>query len=254
VWKFSGDIRYICSNCGHDGTVSVDDFTIDCVGGDERQMGMEYIYKLEYDFDCDCGHNIMLEFEVSEYPANAQNFVIDNSSGAEIIGEPYIEYLSEIYHLKESLHLTKSIPEIITILKDDATLLYNITPDQFEKLIAEIFSAKGFKVEQTKKTRDGGKDIIAFRTDELGIVNKYFIECKHYAKENKVSVDIVRALHGTKNTKDGPNKTILATTSSFSADARKFVENDIQSKWDMELVDHNQIVAWIYDYEESSEL
>lgn len=250
MWKFSGDVEYICGKCKSSETIPVDDFNIDCVGGDERQMGMENIYRLEYDFDCECGQNIILEFEVSEYPVNMQNFVINNSAGAETIGEPYIEHLQEIYDAKELLHLTESIAEIIDILKDDVDLLYDITPDQFEKLIAEIFSAKGFIVEQTKRTRDGGKDIIAFRTDELGISNKYFIECKHYAKENKIGVEMVRALHGVKNIKDGPNKTILVTTSSFSADARKFVENDMQSRWDMALADYEQIVAWIDDYKE----
>jgi len=82
----------------------------------------------------------------------------------------------------------------------------------------------------------------------LGIRNKYFIECKHFSETNKIGVDVVRALHGVKNTKDGPNKTIIATTSSFTDDARKFVEQKMTSKWDMSLADYNDIVRWLKDY------
>jgi hypothetical protein len=53
------------------------------------------------------------------------------------------------------------------------------------------------------------------------------------------------------NTKDGPNKTILATTSTFTSGAKEFVENEAASKWDMTLADYNEIVKWLNDYQES---
>jgi len=85
----------------------------------------------------------------------------------------------------------------------------------------------------------------------LGIKNKYFIECKRHSEKNKVGVDIVRSLQGVKNTKDGPNKTIIATTSFFTSDAKKFVENEAASKWDMTLADYNDMVNWLNEYKES---
>ncbi|SCX22744.1 Restriction endonuclease [Agrobacterium sp. DSM 25558] len=103
-------------------------------------------------------------------------------------------------------------------------------------------------MELTKRTRDGGKDIIAISRDNFGVSLKYFVECKHYSEGNKVGVEVVRALHGVRNTKDGPNKTIIATTSSFTADAISFAETEATSRWDMTLADYNQIMDWIGGY------
>jgi restriction system protein len=43
--------------------------------------------------------------------------------------------------------------------------LYALTPRQFEELIAEIFSQHQFSVDLTRRSRDGGGDIIAVRAD-----------------------------------------------------------------------------------------
>lgn len=250
MWKFSGSIHYTCTNCSDSAEIPVDGFNIECTGGSERQMGAENIYEISYEFECiKCGQPISLTFEASEYPVECLNFVINNSTGAETTGEPEFEYLRDaIYSAEDVLQFYDSIPELISALKSSPYLLRELTSREFEEVVAEVFRGKGFTVDLTKKTRDGGKDIIAIHTDGLGIQSKYFIECKHYAEDNHIGVGIVRALHGVKNTKDGPNKTILATTSTFTPEARKFVENEIESKWDMTLADYDDIVKWLNDY------
>ncbi|MET0050310.1 MAG: restriction endonuclease [Candidatus Thiodiazotropha sp.] len=231
MWEFSGIVEYCCNNCGESGEVPVNDFGVNCIGGSERQMGAENIYEILYEFECpNCHNQISLSFEASEYPIEFLNFVINNSTGAETSGEPYIEHLREIYSAEDLFHLYETIPELIIALKSNPELVREITPREFEEVVAEIFRSKGFGVELTKRTRDGGKDIIAISTDALGIKNKYFIECKRHAENSTVGVDIVRALQGVKNTKDGPNKTIIATTSFFTEDARKFVNNEATSR------------------------
>lgn len=252
MWKFSGTIHYTCNRCGDSADIPIDDFSIECIGGSERQMGAESIYEISYEFECaNCGQTIGLKFEASEYPVECLNFVTNNSSGAQTIGEPRFEYLREIYCAEDWLQLYESIPELVSALKESPYLVRELTPREFEEVVAEIFRARGFAVDLTKKTRDGGKDIIAIHTDGLGIKSKYFIECKHYAEDNKIGVGVVRALHGVMNTKDGPNKTILATTSTFTSDAKKFAEDEISSKWDMTLADYDEIVKWLSDYKES---
>jgi len=249
MWKFSGAITYTCNGCGDSEEIQIDDFNIECIGGSERQMGAENIYELLYEFECiNCDKDISLSFEATEYPIEVLNFVINNSSGAKTEGEPDFEYLREIYCAEDILEFYKSIPELINALKSSPDLVREITPREFEEVVAEIFRSKGFKVALTKRTRDGGKDIIAIHTDALGIKNKYFIECKRHAEDNTVGVDIVRALQGVKNTKDGPNKTIIATTSFFTSSAKKFVENEAVSKWDMTLADYDDIVKWLDEY------
>ena len=252
MWKFSGSIQYTCSNCGDSEEVPIDDFNIDYSEGSDRQMGSERIYEISYEFDCiKCSQPISLNFEATEYPVECLNYVKNNSSGARTIGEPEFEHFPEIYSAEDILRAYESIQELVSALKSRPYLLRELTSREFEEVVAEVFRAKGFAVDLTKKTRDGGKDIIAIHTDGLGIQNKYFIECKHCAEDNKIGVGIVRALHGVKNTKDGPNKTILATTSTFTSDAKKFVENEIASKWDLTLADYDEIVRWLADYKES---
>ena len=249
MWKFSGDVEYACNECDKAGVVPVDDFEVEWVDSSERQMGPEHTYELIYECDCpDCDNRISLEFYAYEYPVGVLNYIENMSSGADTRGEPQIEYLPEIYRAEDILHLYGSIAELVSCLQEHPHLLRNISPREFEEVVAELFRAKGYEVDLTKRTRDGGKDIIAVHTDSFGIRSKYFIECKHFAETNKIGVEVVRALHGVKNTKDGPNKTIVATTSSFTEDARKFVEQEMASKWDMTLADYNDIERWLQDY------
>lgn len=249
MWKFCGDIQYTCEQCSNSDSISIDDFNVECVGGSERGMGQENIYEVSYEFECTrCEGTISLNFEVSEYPINFLSFVINNSKGAETFGEPSIEHLREIYSAEDLLLFYESIQELVTALRISPVLVHEITPREFEEVVTEIFRAKGFEVDLTQRTADGGKDIIAIHTDALGIRNKYFIECKRYAEDNKIGVALVRALQGVKNTKDGPNKTILVTTSTFTSGAKDFVEHEASSKWDVTLADYDVLVGWLNDY------
>jgi HJR/Mrr/RecB family endonuclease len=246
MWEFKGIIKYTCNNCYDSAEITIEDFDVECISGSERGMGRESIYELLFEFECaQCKNDISLSFEVSEYPAEILNHVINNSSGAKTEGEPEFEYLPEIYEPSDLLQFSKSVSGLMPILQNHPDLVTDITPRQFEEVIAEIFKSKGFEVKLTKRTRDGGKDIIAILTDALGVKNKYFIECKHNSKDNKVGVGLVRTLYGVKNTKDGPNKVILVTTSTFSIDAKKFVKNETASKWDITLADYDEIIKWL---------
>lgn len=251
MWIFAGDIRYVCDVCDQEDIVDVKDFDIDFVSSSERGMGSENIYVLLSEFDCnECSNSISLNFEMMEYPVGFLNFSQNDSTGAQTFDEPYIEYLEEFYSISEEdfLSANASIKSLITRLQEKPELVRKISFRKFEEVVCEIFRAQGFQVELTPPTADGGKDIIAIQENSLGIPVKYFIECKRYAENNTVGVGIVRTLHGVKGSKDGPNKTILVTTSSFTLKARKFVEEEITSKWDMDLVDFVQLTKWIKDY------
>lgn len=144
--------------------------------------------------------------------------------------------------------IIENIPKLIKFLSKNPQYLQEIESREFEEVVAEIFRKQGFEVELTKRTRDGGKDIIAVQRHALGIDTKYFIECKRYSLDHKVSVDIVRNLYGVKNTVDGANKIILATTSTFTKDAINFAKEKIPSKWEIDLKDYNDVTNWIYNY------
>ncbi|HEX8198075.1 MAG TPA: restriction endonuclease [Pyrinomonadaceae bacterium] len=87
--------------------------------------------------------------------------------------------------------------ELINYLKRNPEILYSIDPRQFEELIAELLAGFGWKVELTPKIKDGGYDIFAISKNVApGINSAWIIECKRYSPENKVGVEIVRALYG----------------------------------------------------------
>jgi HJR/Mrr/RecB family endonuclease len=128
-------------------------------------------------------------------------------------------------------------------------LIHQISPRQFEEIVAELFAMNGYKVELTKMTRDGGRDIVAIY-ETMGISTKYLIECKRYAMSNKVSLGLVQRLFGVMVAEQA-NKAILATTSTFTKDARFFANTHM---WDLDLKDYNDILMWINSYTQNQRI
>jgi len=79
---------------------------------------------------------------------------------------------------------------LIEIIQRDPQRLFSISPRAFEEIIAELFASRGYEVELTQQTRDGGRDIIAVGSS-MGIRNRYLIECKRYAPGHNVSIAAV---------------------------------------------------------------
>jgi len=116
----------------------------------------------------------------------------------------------------------------------------NLSPRQFEELVAELFEERGYKVELTKQTRDGGKDLIILDHREIGNFMIY-TECKHYAQHNPVGVSVISDLVG-RMTADRATAGIVVTSSYFSPDAKVF-----QSKFEhqMKLIDFIKLSGMI---------
>jgi len=99
--------------------------------------------------------------------------------------------------------------------------LYNLTSENFEIVMAEVYTKLGYHVERTQATHDGGKDIIIKKSELLGNFI-YYVECKKYSRQNHIGVGLVKEFLGTINT-DRINGGIIATTSFFSLDSKKFI-------------------------------
>jgi hypothetical protein len=87
--------------------------------------------------------------------------------------------------------------------------------DAFERLIAEVFASHGFRVELTGRSQDRSADIIAIKTDSLGVTSRYLIECKRYDAARRVDLAVVNAVLGAKVRADADHA-FLVTTSSFT--------------------------------------
>jgi len=266
MWYFDGVIIATCNVCRSRHEINVPELDVNCYGGEchENGMGQESNYEISQIYSChSCGSEFEISFDATEYPVGSLSYVIDNSRGVSCEGEPFMEHVDdspiytfpepEIYIpdqriITELSEINNTIPRLIHLIQQDNSYIYKISPREFEEIIAEIFRQQGFEVELTKRTRDGGKDVIAVHRNSMGIDTRYFIECKRYAPGNKVDVGIVRALYGVHSGLSGANKSIIATTSSFTPDAIRFVNEGLRSKWEMDLKDINDVLGWISSY------
>jgi len=134
---------------------------------------------------------------------------------------------------------------IAGIYHEEKTRL-SVEPNDFEQIIAELLRHKGYQVELTKRTRDGGFDILAIGRAQGDFPLKFLVECKRYTAE-KVGIDVIRQLMYVVNVEQA-NKGIIATSSYFSADAIKHQAN--YHPYQLDLRDKNDILTWIRNYGE----
>lgn len=127
-------------------------------------------------------------------------------------------------------------------LKKNPTDLYQLSSRRFEELIAEILIRKGYNVDLTPATRDGGKDIYVAQKDDLGSF-LYIVECKQYKPTHKVGVNVLRDLYGVLS-KERATYGIAVTTSYFSKPAQEFQQ---ELQFQMSLQDFNSIKQWLCD-------
>jgi len=105
----------------------------------------------------------------------------------------------------------------------DPSSLISLPYRAFEELTAEIYRRLGYHVELTPQRRDGGVDILA-ETTVGGVSIPLIIECKQLSSGKKVNVADVRSLYGVKVDQKAA-KSVLITTGTLTADARRFVES-----------------------------
>lgn len=132
---------------------------------------------------------------------------------------------------------------VISDLYRDPSSLKTIDRRHFEDVIAQLFHGFGYEVELTKRTRDGGKDIIAIARHEFQA--RYLIECKRPDPGHPVALATVRELYGVK-IDDLATKAILVTTTSLTKDAREFIQ---RHKWELEGKEYDDIIEWLKRYE-----
>jgi restriction system protein len=104
--------------------------------------------------------------------------------------------------------------EIVEVLKNDPTIAYQISAQQWEEIIAGAYKKAGFdEVTLTPRSGDYGRDVIAVKRG-LGFV-RVIDQVKAYKPDHLVTADDVRALLGVLHG-DGASKGFLTTTSDFA--------------------------------------
>lgn len=119
-------------------------------------------------------------------------------------------------------------------------ILYNLSPYEFEYLIAELYEEMGYKVALTKKTHDGGIDVIATNND-IAKKEMILIQCKRQRKE--IDVKDIRELIGVVETNNA-TKGVFCTTSDYTGDSEKYLEKYNR----LELLNGKKIVKLCNEY------
>lgn len=157
-----------------------------------------------------------------------------------LIDEDEVEPETGIILLDEGSRAKRLISEIY----NNNQKLFTLKPADFEDMIAELLKSQQFEVEMTKRTRDGGVDLIAIKNaGEFPV--RFLVECKRFSKKRKVSVDIVRGFRDVVNT-HGANMGIIVTSSYFSPDAQK--DRQKYSPYLLDFKDHDDVIRWVNQY------
>lgn len=122
---------------------------------------------------------------------------------------------------------------------DQRPNLMNLTPNEFEGLIANLFERMGLEMRQTRPSRDGGVDCVAYDPRPI-FGGKVVIQAKRY--KNTVGVAAVRDLFGTVHN-EGASKGILVTTSGYGQSSFEFAQGK-----PMELLDGSNLLYLLAEH------
>lgn len=157
-----------------------------------------------------------------------------------LIGNEDDEPESQIILLDEGSRVKRIIRDIY----HNHQSIFTMQPNDFEDMIAELLRFQQFEVEMTKRTRDGGYDLIAVKNVGDFPV-RFLVECKRHARSRKIGVGIVRSFRDVINTQ-GANKGIIVTSSYFSPDAEK--ERLKNKPYMLDFKDHDDVIEWVNKY------
>lgn len=173
-------------------------------------------------------------------------FDIDSNPNAKLNIE-HIEVLNGTWR-KEEIDNTLVLDYTWKLLEDlrfDYTLIFTLTPEQFEHLVAEFLTQSKFKVHLNGKTnrKDGGIDIIAWKKDIVTVILAIQVKFKEDWLK-KVTASEVRDFKGSLAINDYFTAGMVVTNSDFTADAR-WIEEKLNSK--IELKNYEDIKNWMND-------
>lgn len=189
------------------------------------------------------GVSITIIFILKIPDAIIKRKLIESYDGIESKYNSYLRYL-ERYNIEKSQYLThiqelndfKTNKEISFIngisekLKKVQGRTYR-TEDEwrqmsdrdFEFEIGKVYSRLGYQTQVTKRSGDGGVDVIATKDDET-----IYIQCKHYSAKTHLGAPELQAFWGCCSG-NGISKGIMVCTSSLTKDARSFA-NKLKGK------------------------
>jgi restriction system protein len=110
----------------------------------------------------------------------------------------------------------EAVKKISMNLVNDLKEIDSMSGDEFEEYLETLFEKLEYKVSKTKRSRDGGVDLILKRNDEITL-----IQAKRYQLSATVGVSAVRDVNSKKEKYKASHLVVLTTAMKFSVDARQ---------------------------------
>ena len=117
--------------------------------------------------------------------------------------------------------------------------IHAVTPEYFEQIVADIFTALGFSTEVTGGADDKGVDVIARYSDGLDFAPIY-IQVKHYCGTMKVTPNEIQKLAGAVLLHGGLQG-VLVTCGAFAHPVPEYLQG-LPGARNIALVDQHQLV------------
>jgi len=141
-----------------------------------------------------------------------------------------------------SLEIISNWADITRAITKDSSLLYSLSWERFEDLVAELLKGFGWEIQPLMRTKDDGIDILASTRINPDIPFRMMVQCKRYKNMRKVGIDVVKNVWTTK-CKNKFHQAMIATTSMFTRGAR-----DEANLWNIELRGQQELVEWCECY------
>lgn len=201
-----------CNNCGRKFSITPEELCEEYFS-DERPMGIGTTYEFSGEKTCLCGKELYYKVISDEYPVGGYNYHDVETGNCTPLNKPdvKVEWFPE--------ELVSVYDEIL----NNPEYIDQLDSYEFERFVASVYEKQGFEVHVTQRTRDGGKDIIAYN-EVGGIRYATYFECKHKEGNNPVGVDVLRSLSGVIE-RDRINKGVIVTSSYFSDAVKKEVQD-----------------------------
>jgi HJR/Mrr/RecB family endonuclease len=128
--------------------------------------------------------------------------------------------LFDKYYFQESDETAPDNGSTASVTQLSPTQLQNLGDKEFEIFVKNVLRKMGFDAHVVGGAGDHNVDIVANRTDEFGYLEKWVVQCKRYAEENKVTGPMVLNLATAATVEHDRASACLVTSSNFTEEAR----------------------------------
>ena len=149
-------------------------------------------------------------------------------------------------HKKALVRVVDFSPDLLRLLQDDPSRLRSLTPDEFERFVANRLDRMGCNVTLTGSTnrKDGGIDLIA--VPKAPNVGSLVIagQVKHHQGDQKTGREAVDRLLAWRDSYFGVG--LLATNTAFTKDAIWTAQQERNARF-LRLRDFTDLKRWLQD-------